>query len=49
MVALSDTIVFDKNLRLIKRRSARMNASSDKLVTTSKWTALVFAHVNRQM
>ena len=49
VVALSEIITLGKDLRLVNLRKAIRNECVDKSDTTSRWTALVAAHVKRQM
>ena len=47
--ALSDIMTYGKDLQLENLWKARRKVSTDRSVTTSRWTALVVAHVNRHM
>ena len=46
--ALSDIMVWGKDLQLTNRRKASMNVTIVRSVTTSRRMALVVAHVNIQ-
>jgi hypothetical protein len=49
VVALSDIIILGWDFLLVNLLNAWMEVSSDKSGTSSRWTALVEAHLNRQI